>query len=122
MPARSAFQGSRAQFILDAKPEYAAGVIGGYAKDAVARIQRRYFKVYPIELPHEQEPSEEHLKNIDYDAPDEELEPPSPELLDDEEYQKQLALYEAHQRLIVYRKGSHRPVPSTSSNQQPGEL
>ncbi|PPQ80261.1 hypothetical protein CVT24_006601 [Panaeolus cyanescens] len=104
MPSRNAFSGSRAQFMLDAKAKYAADVEGGFVKDAVARIQRRYLKRYPIDLPHEQEPSPEHLAAVDDDAPDNEADPPNAELLEDDEYQAQLAVFEERARLIIYRK------------------
>lgn len=64
------FQGSRKEFLLSQKAAYSAGVAGGYATDALALIQHHYFKRYPIDLPHEQEPDAEALASIDYDAPD----------------------------------------------------
>ena len=65
-----AFQGSRREFLLSQKPAYKAGVTGGYAADALAEIQRKYLKRYPIDLPHSDEPSAEWLAEVDDDAPD----------------------------------------------------
>ncbi|KAF9548608.1 hypothetical protein CPC08DRAFT_593621, partial [Agrocybe pediades] len=67
-----AFQGSRREFLLSQKPYYSNAVVEGYAADAIAVIQRRYFKRYPIDLPHEEEPSPETLAIVDDDAPEHE--------------------------------------------------
>ncbi|KDR70603.1 hypothetical protein GALMADRAFT_214374 [Galerina marginata CBS 339.88] len=45
-------------------------VTSGYAKDMLMLIQRRYFKRYPLDLPHEDEPSAEHLAAINDNEPD----------------------------------------------------
>ena len=39
-----AFQGLRKQFLMNEKPTYKAGVLGGYAADALANIQCCYFR------------------------------------------------------------------------------
>lgn len=44
MPNPGVFLGSRKEFMLSQKKDYADGVIGGYVNDAIANIQRRYFK------------------------------------------------------------------------------
>ena len=80
-----AFQGSRKDFLLSQKPAYKAGVLGGYAADALSQIQRKYFKRYPIDLPHQEEPSAEWLAAVDDDAPDAEQEEPHASANDDEE-------------------------------------
>ncbi|KDR74719.1 hypothetical protein GALMADRAFT_48139, partial [Galerina marginata CBS 339.88] len=69
-----AFRGSRKEFLMGEKPAYSAGVVGGYAADALAVIQRRYFKRYPVGLPHSEEPTDEHLAAVDDDSPDPEPE------------------------------------------------
>lgn len=79
-----AFQGSRKEFLLSQKPAYKAGVLGGYAADALSQIQRKYFKRYPIDLPHQEEPSAEWLAAVDDDAPDPEQEAPDASTNDDE--------------------------------------
>ncbi|KAF9551577.1 hypothetical protein CPC08DRAFT_647562 [Agrocybe pediades] len=53
------FKGSRKEFLLAQKQAYSDAVKQGTVADVVADIQRQYFKRYPIELPHEQEPSPE---------------------------------------------------------------
>lgn len=108
MPAVCSFQGSRKQFLLDCKQAYAAAVEGGFVKDELAKIWRAYFKRYPIELPHNEEPSAEHLASVNDDAPDVEVPPPNPEALDKEEYEEALSEYEERCRLIVYRKAVSR--------------
>ena len=69
-----AFQGSRKAFLLSQKADYRDGVVGGYAADALAKIQRKYFKRYPIDLPDLKEPSAEWLAAVDDDAPEVEQE------------------------------------------------
>jgi len=96
-----AFQGSRREFLLSQKPAYKAGVIGGYAADALAEIQRKYFKRYPIDLPHSEEPSPEWLEEVDDDAPDidqEELDVSS------EEYAIAAKKMETRRSLLTFRK------------------
>ena len=65
-----AFQGSQKEFLLSQKPAYKVGVLGGYAADALSQIQCKYFKRYPIDLPHQEEPSVEWLAAVDDDTPD----------------------------------------------------
>jgi len=65
-----AFQGLRKQFLMNEKPTYKAGVLGGYAADALANIQRHYFRRFPVDLPHDQEPTVEFLANVNDNAPD----------------------------------------------------
>jgi hypothetical protein len=96
-----AFQGSRKEFLLSQKPAYKAGVTGGYAADALAEIQRKYFKRYPIDLPHSEEPSAEWLAGVDDDAPDidqEELDVTS------EEYATAAEKMETRRSLLTFHK------------------
>lgn len=70
------FTGLRRDF-LDAQQEfYAAAVKGKHVADAVADIQRRYFKRFPVTLSHSEEPTQESLDAVDDDAPDPEMKPP----------------------------------------------
>ena len=98
-----AFQGSRREFLLSQKPAYKAGVIGGYAADALAEIQCKYFKRYLIDLPHSEEPSAEWLAEVDDDAPEkdqEELDVSS----DSEEYAIVAKKMETRRSLLTFRK------------------
>ena len=63
-----AFVGSRFEFLKGEKQAYADAVAQGYVRDALATISRRYFKRYPIDLPHGEEPTEEYLVSVDDDA------------------------------------------------------
>ena len=72
-----AFTGLRKQFLDDQARLYAAAVEGRHVNDSVADIQRRYFKRFPITLPHTQEPSDESLAAVDDAAPDPEFKAPS---------------------------------------------
>jgi hypothetical protein len=98
------FRGSRKEFLNGEKDAYRTGVQGGYAADALANIQRRYFKRYPIDLPHDEEPPAEHLESINDDAPDDEPEHPNEEDLSPEEYAEALKAMEERRTLINRRR------------------
>ena len=88
------FQGLRKKFLDDQQEFYAAAVRDKHIADAVADIQRRYFKRFPLTLSHTQEPSEEFLATVDDDAPDPELLPPQKGTLSDEAYARDCRVYE----------------------------
>ncbi|KAF9472820.1 hypothetical protein BDN70DRAFT_937902 [Pholiota conissans] len=102
-----AFRGARKEFLMQEKAAYSAGVAGGYAADALAQIQRRYFKRFPIDLPHNEEPPAEVLASIDDDAaaPEPEIEEPDPKRLTVEEFAAALEMIEARKKLLRFRKG-----------------
>jgi hypothetical protein len=99
-----AFQGSRKEFLIGEKSKYRAAVVGGFVKDAIADIQRRYFKRFPIEVPHNEEPSPEHLASVDDSESDPEPQVPHKEKLSPEEYSEQMEKLEARQILVTVRK------------------
>ncbi|PPQ82465.1 hypothetical protein CVT26_012727 [Gymnopilus dilepis] len=99
-----AFRGSRKEFLLGEKGTYAAGLDGGYGADALALIQRRFFKRYPIELGHNIEPSQEHLAAVDDNAPDVEPEEPDPDKMSPEDYEAAKKNSDHRKRLIQFRK------------------
>ena len=103
-----AFHGSRKEFLIGEKDAYRTGIQGGYTADILADIQRRYFKRYPINLPHHEEPSAEQLESINDDAPDDEPEYPSEEGLSPEEYAEALKAVEECRTLIKQRKAVSR--------------
>ncbi|PPQ79593.1 hypothetical protein CVT24_010043 [Panaeolus cyanescens] len=98
------FRGSRAKFLQDHKESYALAIKEGRAKNFLVTLCRKYFKRYPIELPHDEEPSEEHLQAVDDNSPDPEYPIPEEDALDPEKYSKAIAELEERRRLIVYRK------------------
>ncbi|KAF9470434.1 hypothetical protein BDN70DRAFT_821384, partial [Pholiota conissans] len=63
------FKGSRKTFLLTQADIYAEALVNNHVADMVSDIQRRYFKRYPITLPHEEEPSEQWLSQVDDNAP-----------------------------------------------------
>ncbi|PPQ76861.1 hypothetical protein CVT26_001499 [Gymnopilus dilepis] len=100
-----AFKGSRKEFLLAQKPAYAEAVTGGFVADALADIQRRYFKRYPVDLSHETEPTEEHLAAVDDDEADPEPQHPNQEAMSENEYEVAIKAWEERTELIRYRKG-----------------
>lgn len=99
-----AFLGSRKTFLLTQKEFYAQGVNDGFAQEAVATIQRKYFNRYPIDLPHDQEPSAEHLAAVNDDAAIPEPEEPDPGSMSAAEYEEVLQKLEERQKLVLFRK------------------
>ncbi|PPR07590.1 hypothetical protein CVT26_002260 [Gymnopilus dilepis] len=99
-----AFRGSHKEFLMSQKPAYAEAVMGGYTADALADIQRKFFKRYPIDLPNDEEPTPEHLAAVDDDAPDPEMEEPNRERLGDAEYEKAMVMMQDRAEKIRFRK------------------
>lgn len=97
------FRGMRHDFLDSEKATYAEAVKEGYVADALALIQRRYFKRFPIDLAHNEEPTPEFLAAVNDDAPDPEIEAPS-ESLSPDEYAAALKAREDRSALIMYRK------------------
>jgi len=98
------FHGSRYKFLIGEKPAYTAGVDGGYAGDAVAKIQARYFRRYPIELPLDEEQTTDALEAVDDDAPDKDQPEPDREKLSPEEHEAEVTRLVERSRLIAVRK------------------
>ena len=86
------------------KPAYSAGVMGGYAADALALIQRNYLKRFPIDLPHNEEPTEEWLASVNDEGPDPDQVPPDIESLSEEDYIAATKELEERQKLLAFRK------------------
>ena len=105
-----AFQGSQKEFLLGERPSYSAGVTRGYAADALALIQRRYFKRYPLDLPHTAEPSAEFLAAVDDDAADINVTEPDKDRMSDEEYEAAINRLAERQKLFSYRKAVSRAL------------
>ena len=99
-----AFQGSRKTFLQSQRADYQAGVVGGYAADALAQIQRKYLKRFPINLPHHEEPSPQWLAEVDDDAAGEEDEGPDLDALDERELAAAMKKLEERQELLCFRK------------------
>jgi hypothetical protein len=98
--------------MLGEKLAYSEGVKGGFAADALAIIQRRYFKRFPIDLDHDHEPSTESLEAVDDDEPDPDRAEPDRETLNDEEYAAALEEVEERRRSLIYRKAVSSSVTS----------
>jgi len=99
-----AFSGSRKEFLIKEKATYSAAVARGCPKDILADIQRRYFKRFPIDLPHEDEPTAEHLASIDDDDADPDPTEPDKDKLSIEEYAAEMARLDARRKLFTFRK------------------
>jgi hypothetical protein len=95
---------SRKAFLISQQPAYSAGVVGGYAADALGTIQRKYHKRFPIDLSHDEEPSEEWLASVDDEEPYPEQVAPDIETLGEEEYARVMGALEKRQKLVAFRQ------------------
>jgi hypothetical protein len=89
---------------MSQKLDYSAGVTGGYAADALVLIQRKYLKRFPIDLQHNEEPTEEWLASVNDDGPDPDPVPPDIESLSEEDYNAAMKELEERQKLLAFRK------------------
>ena len=97
------FGPSRKAFLVSQKPAYSAGVVG-YAADALATIQRKYHRHFPIDLPHDEEPSEEWMASVDDEEPYPEQAAPDIETLSEEEYACAMEALEKRQTVVAFRQ------------------
>ncbi|PPQ76823.1 hypothetical protein CVT26_002422 [Gymnopilus dilepis] len=125
MPARPAFTGLRKTFLVGELEKYSDAVLNGTKDDFVKDVIRRYFKRFPPELPHDQEPTQEHLAAVDDTMPD-----PEPAMPDAQDYAEDQTTYyaleaawEKRQAEITTRSGQiarwlayHQPKASNSSD------
>lgn len=98
------FGASRKALLMSQKPDYSAGVVGGYAADALAVIQRKYLKRFPINLAHDEEPSEDWLAAVDDEEPFPEQVTPDIDVLSEEEYANAPAMLARTWKLLDFRK------------------
>lgn len=104
-----AFSGSRKEFLISQKEFYAIAVHEDNAAEAISIIQRRYFLRYPVELPHDEEPSAEHLAAVDDDTAVPDPEGPDPDIMSLEDYEVALSKWVDRQKLVLFRKAvSHK--------------
>ena len=98
------FGPSRKVFLISQKPVYSARVVGGYTADALAVIQRKYHKCFPINLPHDEEPSKEWSAAVNDEEPYPEQAAPDIEMLSKEEYACAMEAMEKRQKLVVFAR------------------
>lgn len=89
---------------MSEKPAYSAGVMDGYAADALALIQRKYLKRFPMDLPHNEEPTDEWLASVNDEGPDPDQVPPDIQSLSEEDYIAATKEMEERQKLLAFRK------------------
>ena len=99
MPARPAFHGLRKAFLQEELEKYSDAVLNGTKDEFVKDVIRRYFKRFPPELPHDQEPTAEHLANVDDTLPDEE-----PDMPDAQDYPEDQKTYYALEEAWLKRR------------------
>ena len=100
-----AFQGARKAFLLGEKEAYRQAMEEGYIAEAIANIQRRFFKRFPVDLPDDVDPSEEALAAVDDEAIEPEYERPDPEKMSSEEYEEAIKKMEERQKKISFKRG-----------------
>ncbi|KAF8869052.1 hypothetical protein CPB84DRAFT_1856813 [Gymnopilus junonius] len=100
-----AFQGAWKAFLMGEKEFYSQAVDDGFVAEAVAKIQLRYFKRFPIDLPEEEDPSPEDLAAVDDDAIEPDYQEPDPEKMTSKEYEEAMEKLGSRQRKIAFRRG-----------------
>jgi len=93
-----AFKGLCKDFLMGEKADFAAAIEEGYTRDALAHIQRRFFKRFPLDLAEGVEPSPEHLATLDDDKPDKQV-------MMAERYNEAVKNLEDRRHLLQFRKG-----------------
>ena len=81
---------------------YSAGVVGGYAADALAVIQHKYYKCFPMDLQHDKEPSKEWSAAVNDEEPYPEQAAPDIETLSEEDYTCTMEAMEKRQMLVAF--------------------
>lgn len=99
-----AFRGARYAFLVEQKPLYAAAVVGGHIADCLADIQRRYFKRFAVDAPHDVDPPADFLENVNDEEADPEPAVPDEDTMSEEEYQVASKKFRLRQMLIATRK------------------
>ncbi|PPQ98301.1 hypothetical protein CVT26_013496 [Gymnopilus dilepis] len=99
-----AFKGARKAFLMGEKETYSRAVDDGYVAEAVAQIQRRFFKRFPLDLPDDVDPTEETLAAVDDDEIEPEREAPDPDTMTKEEYEAAIMVVESRQKKIAFRR------------------
>jgi hypothetical protein len=99
------FHGLRKDFLTREKVTYSNAVAGGYEKDTIADIQRRFFKRFPVGLPLKEELSAEHLASVNDADADPDAEEPDETDLTPEECANARSKLEERAKLIILRKG-----------------
>ena len=103
---RVVFAGLRKDFLTAQLEDYEKALTDGARDDFVNDVLRRFLKRFPLDLPLDKEPSQEHLNAVNDSAPDEE--PVLPEALPSGEaeplYNAAMEKYEAEVSLIETRR------------------
>jgi hypothetical protein len=98
-----AFRGLRKTFLMSHKEAYSQAIASNSTADFLVDLTRRYFKRFPVTLPHDQEPSPEHLASVDDNAADSDLGRPDPANMSKDEYEAAERAYRTAQETIAFR-------------------
>jgi hypothetical protein len=91
-------------FLASQKPTYGAAVLVGYAGDALALIQHKYLKHFPIDLPHNKELTEKWLASVNNKQQDPDQIPPDVKSLSKEDYVAAMKALESRQKLLAFHR------------------
>lgn len=86
--------------LLDVEEDVA--MQAGVAADVLASIQRQYFKQYPVDFPHDEEPTADVLAAVDNDFPEEETQSLDSSTMNGEEYAAALKALETRRKMLVF--------------------
>jgi hypothetical protein len=98
------FFGSHKDFLLTEKPTYAQAVTGGHTHDGITDIQWPYFKCFPVDYPHDQEPTPEMVAGVDNNTPESEYVVPDPEVMGEDEYETAQKTFQERCKAVAFWK------------------
>lgn len=99
-----AFKGARLEFLLAQKSLYAAAALKGHTGDTIVNIQRRFFKRFPIDLPDDEEPTDEWLKAVDDNVADPEPDAPDENALSVEDFTDAMKKFKKRAERLDFRR------------------
>lgn len=113
MPNPGTFLGLRKKFVEAQSAAYAAAVESGQINDALADIQRWYFKRFPPGLEHNVDPSQEWLDQVNNAVPDQEIPLPNPNLPIDKFRRESLCYEKLWEEIKTCKEVSISKTPSS---------
>lgn len=114
--AKLAFPGLRGEFLAGEMDDYAEAVEAGTLPDALASIQRRFFKRFPLTLGENEEPSPEWLSQVDNNTADPEIVVPDEDSMTPEEHTAAMAKHNELMSKIEKKKDVRSLHPSDRLN------
>ncbi|PPQ76366.1 hypothetical protein CVT24_008806 [Panaeolus cyanescens] len=103
MVNRGAFEGKRKEYLVSCKPDYVVAVEDGTLEDCLVKIHRGFFCIFPPQMPHDYEPTDEEVAAA---REGENAEPslPDREKLSESEYEVEMGRWKERKEVIKKTK------------------